>query len=67
MDNASDTTLVTGGCGFLGSAIVRALVERSCPGLDAELAGLDAVMATEDASEGIHAFIQRRRPVFRGR
>jgi enoyl-CoA hydratase len=45
------------------SAIGRPLAE----GFAIETEAMDRVMATEDAREGPRAFMERRKPIYRGR
>ena len=35
--------------------------------LDAEAAAISAAMATDDAAEGVAAFLERRKPTFKGK
>ena len=52
----------------LGKAAFRAAMESSLPaGLDAMQAQLSLLNSTEDASEGISAFLEKRKPVWKGR
>jgi enoyl-CoA hydratase/carnithine racemase len=52
----------------LGKAAFRAAMESSLPaGLDAMQAQLSLLNSTEDASEGITAFLEKRKPQWKGR
>ena len=52
-------------------AVTKGLVNRSlesdrATALRDEATGQELVQATEDAREGVRAFVERRRPIFRG-